>query len=149
MNAVCERFLGSLRRQCLDHVLVLDVRHFDRVVAEYVRYHNAARPHQAIHQPSESSANRPDGAHDPARSSGKAAITHTRRRGSIPPRARVLAVITERELISRILAHVGMPIRAAPLARAWDPSETLDDDEAAAQLSLELGRAGAEWTPSC
>jgi putative transposase len=50
MNAVCERFLGSLRRECLDHVLVLDSRHFQRVVAEYVRYHNAARPHQGIHQ---------------------------------------------------------------------------------------------------
>jgi len=50
MNAVCERFLGSLRRECLDHVLVLDGHHFQRVVAEYVRYHNAARPHQGIHQ---------------------------------------------------------------------------------------------------
>jgi hypothetical protein len=39
MNAVCERFLGSLRRECLDHLLVLDDRHFQRVVAEYVRYH--------------------------------------------------------------------------------------------------------------
>src|ERR1035438_2611854 len=50
MNAVCERFLGSLRRECLDHVLVLDARHLQRVVAEYVRYHNAARPHQGIRQ---------------------------------------------------------------------------------------------------
>ncbi len=50
MNAVCERFLGSLRRECLDHVLVLDAAHFQRVVAEYVRYHNTARPHQGLHQ---------------------------------------------------------------------------------------------------
>jgi len=59
MNAVCERFLGSLRRECLDHVLVLDVRHFHRVVAEYVRYHNAARPHQGIHQQTPVPAERP------------------------------------------------------------------------------------------
>jgi hypothetical protein len=39
MNAICERFLGSLRRECLDHILVLDDRHFHRVVTEYVRYH--------------------------------------------------------------------------------------------------------------
>jgi transposase InsO family protein len=50
MNAICERFLGSLRRECLDHLLVLDDRHFRRVVAEYVRYHNAARPHQGLEQ---------------------------------------------------------------------------------------------------
>jgi putative transposase len=40
MNAICERFLGSLRRECLDHLLVLDDRHFQRVVAEYVRFYN-------------------------------------------------------------------------------------------------------------
>jgi transposase InsO family protein len=59
MNAVCERFLGSLRRECLDHVLVLDSAHFHRVVAAYVRYHNAARPHQGIHQLTPVPAERP------------------------------------------------------------------------------------------
>jgi putative transposase len=49
-NAICERFLGSLRRECLDHILVLDDRHFHRVVTEYIRYHNEARPHQGIGQ---------------------------------------------------------------------------------------------------
>jgi putative transposase len=44
------RFLGSPRRECLDHVLVLDDRHFQRVVAEYVRYHNGARPRQGLRQ---------------------------------------------------------------------------------------------------
>jgi putative transposase len=50
MNAVCERFLGSLRRECLDNVVVLDDPHFHRVVAGYVGYRNASRPHQGIHQ---------------------------------------------------------------------------------------------------
>jgi putative transposase len=60
MNAVCERFLGSLRRECLDHVLVLNSAHFYRVVTEYVRDYNAARPHQGIHQLTPIPAERPD-----------------------------------------------------------------------------------------
>ncbi len=60
LNAVCERFLGSLRRECLDQVLVLDDRHFGRVVAEYVRrYYNAARPHQGLDQRTPVPADRP------------------------------------------------------------------------------------------
>ena len=49
-NAVCERFLGSVRRECIDHTLVLGERHLGRVLAEYVGYFNGARPHQAIGQ---------------------------------------------------------------------------------------------------
>jgi len=49
-NAVCERFLGSLRRECLDHLLVVGDRHLHRVIKEYVEYFNRARPHQGIGQ---------------------------------------------------------------------------------------------------
>jgi transposase InsO family protein len=49
-NAVCERFLGSLRRECLDHLLVLSEDHLRRIVTEYIRYHNESRPHQGLGQ---------------------------------------------------------------------------------------------------
>lgn len=49
-NAFCERFLGSVRRECLDHILILSEKHLHRVVKEYVRYYNSARPHQGISQ---------------------------------------------------------------------------------------------------
>ena len=49
-NATCERFLGSVRRECLDHVLVLGKGHLRRVLREYVAYFNMARPHQGIGQ---------------------------------------------------------------------------------------------------
>jgi putative transposase len=49
-NAVCERFLGSVRRECADHVLILGERHLRRVLAEYVKHFNAARPHHGIRQ---------------------------------------------------------------------------------------------------
>jgi len=50
MNAVCERFLGSVRRECLDHVLLLNEWHLRRVLREYVIYFNADRPHQGLQQ---------------------------------------------------------------------------------------------------
>ena len=49
-NAVCERFLGSVRRDCLDHVLVLGERHLCEVLVESCGYFNEARPHQGIGQ---------------------------------------------------------------------------------------------------
>ncbi len=49
-NAICERFIGSVRRECLDHLLILSERHLHRVIGEYVAYFNHARPHQGIDQ---------------------------------------------------------------------------------------------------
>jgi transposase InsO family protein len=49
-NAICERFLGSLRRECLDHFLILGERHLRRLVKGYKTYFNHARPHQGIEQ---------------------------------------------------------------------------------------------------
>ncbi len=49
-NAVCERFLGSVRRECLDHILVLGEVHLRRVLREYVAYFNTSRPHQGVQQ---------------------------------------------------------------------------------------------------
>jgi transposase InsO family protein len=49
-NAVCERFIGSLRRECLDHMLILRSRHLHHVVLEYVDYYNHDKPHQGSGQ---------------------------------------------------------------------------------------------------
>ena len=49
-NATCERFLGSVRRECLDHLLVLGEAHLRRVLRAYVTYFNTARPHQSLQQ---------------------------------------------------------------------------------------------------
>jgi hypothetical protein len=50
MNSNCERFLGSVRRECLDQVLALSERQLLSIVHEYVQYYNRARPHQALGQ---------------------------------------------------------------------------------------------------
>ena len=45
-NVICERFVGSLRRECLDHMLVLNQKHLNVITRDYVKYYNESRPHQ-------------------------------------------------------------------------------------------------------
>lgn len=42
--------MGVLRRECLDHVLILGGRHLRKVLAGYVRHYNGRRPHQGMRQ---------------------------------------------------------------------------------------------------
>ncbi|HEV3193348.1 MAG TPA: integrase core domain-containing protein [Polyangiaceae bacterium] len=46
-NAICERLVGTLRRDCLDHLLVLSERHAGRILREYVRYYHG-HPHRSL-----------------------------------------------------------------------------------------------------
>jgi putative transposase len=49
-NAICERFLGSVRRECLDFFLILNERHLHQTLKQYQAYFNQARPHQGLDQ---------------------------------------------------------------------------------------------------
>jgi hypothetical protein len=53
-------------------------------------------------------------------------------------RLRAFAVITERDPVRRILAHLGLPTEHPPIARARDPTDDVEDEEASAQLALGL-----------
>src|SRR5712672_2607642 len=61
MNAICERLVGTLRRELLDRVLILGEAHLRVVLAEYQAHYNTALPHQGIGQ------RVPDGGHDGGR----------------------------------------------------------------------------------
>jgi transposase InsO family protein len=47
-NAIAERVVGTLRRECPDHIIVLNEAHPRAVPGECVRYHNAERPHRTL-----------------------------------------------------------------------------------------------------
>jgi transposase InsO family protein len=58
MNAICERLVGTLRRELMDRLLIFGEGHLRAVLAEYQVHYNTARPHQGIAQ------RVPDGEHD-------------------------------------------------------------------------------------
>jgi len=47
-NGICERLIGILRRELLDHIIPLNQRHLERLLVEYVIYYNTVRTHQAL-----------------------------------------------------------------------------------------------------
>jgi transposase InsO family protein len=47
-NAIAERVIGTLRRECLDHLIVLNEQHLSSVLTEFVRYYNQGRPHRTL-----------------------------------------------------------------------------------------------------
>jgi len=49
-NAICERFLGRVRRAGLDHLLILHEKQLHRMLTAYIQYFNRVRPHQGIKQ---------------------------------------------------------------------------------------------------
>jgi len=49
-NAICERLVGTLRRELLDRVLILGEAHLRAVLTDYQAHYNTARPHQGIAQ---------------------------------------------------------------------------------------------------
>jgi putative transposase len=66
-NAIAERFIGTLRRECLDHLLITGPRHLDVVLREYVQHFNTHRPHRSSINAHPRAALR----HAPARPSGR------------------------------------------------------------------------------
>jgi Integrase core domain len=47
-NAHCERFIGTVRRECLDWMIPLNERHVRSVLAEWISHYNSERPHSAL-----------------------------------------------------------------------------------------------------
>ena len=59
-NPYVERIIGSIRRECLDHVIVLNERHLRRILREYLSYYHTCRTHLSLNKdPPESRAIEP------------------------------------------------------------------------------------------
>ena len=47
-NGYCERVIGTIRRECLNHVIVLGEKHLRRVLKEYLAYYHGSRTHLGL-----------------------------------------------------------------------------------------------------
>jgi len=47
-NAYAERVIGAIRRECLDHVVVIGERHLRAILTKYVDYYNGSRTHLSL-----------------------------------------------------------------------------------------------------
>jgi transposase InsO family protein len=49
-NVFIERWIGTVRRECLDRSLIVNRRHLEQVLPLYIRHYNEHRPHRSLHQ---------------------------------------------------------------------------------------------------
>ncbi len=49
-NGYVERVIGSIRRECLDHIVVFGEQHLRRILSEYAKYYNSVRTHLALNK---------------------------------------------------------------------------------------------------
>ncbi|MFE3527067.1 integrase core domain-containing protein [Streptomyces sp. NPDC059161] len=64
MNAHCERVIGTIRREALDHVLIMNETHARRILAEYQDHYNRHRPHRPRGQRPPEAQDQPPAVHD-------------------------------------------------------------------------------------
>jgi len=92
-NAICERMIGTLRRELLDRMMIVNENHLRRVLAEYLRHYNTARPHRALGQltPAQADACPPEPVdladHRVRRKQVLSGLTHEYYVAALPPRA--------------------------------------------------------------
>ena len=55
-NSVAERLIGTIRRECVYHIVVLGEAHLRQTLRDYARYYNTARTHRSLDQDAQSLA---------------------------------------------------------------------------------------------
>jgi transposase InsO family protein len=49
-NGFAERLIGSIRRECVDHIIVLGEAHLRRILKSYAKYYNSVRTHRSLNK---------------------------------------------------------------------------------------------------
>jgi putative transposase len=77
-NAICERMIGTLRRELLDRLLIINEHHLRQVLTEYLQHYNTARPHRTLGQLPPAQAGTPPAEDQPGRAPDPQKTSHRR-----------------------------------------------------------------------
>jgi putative transposase len=109
-NAICERMIGTVRREVPGRLLIINERHLNRVLTEYLRHYNTARPHRTPWSARAPSSRRPTAADQPGRPPDPPQTGPQRPHQRVPSRRMTTRVIT-RTPTSRAPSHIRAPQR--------------------------------------
>src|SRR6267378_5024018 len=119
-NPLAERLIGSIRRECLNHVLVLGERHLRRILARYFEYYHRARTHLSLDKDAPDVRSAPRGGQDRGDSRSRWPASSLRPPGGIVPHRRS-SLASQVQLclpLPALLANPVRPCKAAGLRMA-------------------------------
>ena len=114
-NAICERLIGTLRRELLDRLLIINEHHLHHVLGEYLRHYNTARPHRTLDQltPAQAETRPPEpvnlAEHRIRRKQVLSGLTHEYYIAALPPHAATGKCRSQTESYFRAPQHHARP----------------------------------------
>jgi hypothetical protein len=96
-NAICERIIGTLRRELSGRLLIVNEHHLRQVLTEYLRHDNTARPHRSLGQLAPAHAHTPATADQPRRAPNPPATSPRRTHARIPDRRMTCPALLQKE----------------------------------------------------
>src|SRR3989442_12848382 len=124
-NPFAERLIGSVRRECLDHVLVLSERHLRRILTRYFVYYHRARTHLSLEKdaPDMRPIQRPEVGVSLSGAVGTARVTHSERRNGLLARHVLRSETRGNENLGPSRKSRLTPKAARPIVGAHSPTQ--------------------------
>ena len=104
-NAICERMIGTLRRELFDRLLIVNEHHLRRVLTEYLRHYNTARPHRALGQLAPAQARHPATGDQPRRAPDPPKTSPRRTHARVPDRRLTAPRCCEKKQVTATIVY--------------------------------------------
>jgi putative transposase len=127
-NAICERIIGTLRRELSDRMLIVNEHHLRQVLTEYLRHYNTARPHRGPRPARTGSGRHPATADQPRRAPDTPETNPQRTHTRIPDRRLTSSGCQEKTQVTSLIVYsspTGYGVSPRSSSRLPGPAGTL------------------------